>query len=181
MSSPVDTAGREEVVLLDERHRPIGAAAKSGVHHESTPLHLAFSCYIFDSRSRLLVTRRALGKQTWPGVWTNSCCGHPGPGEPVAEAVHRRVREELGLHVTGLRLALPEFRYRAVDASGVVENEVCPVYVASADDDPRPDPAEVMDWQWVDWQTFVAMARNAPWSISPWAAEQAVLLDEKQM
>ncbi|MEY9214485.1 isopentenyl-diphosphate Delta-isomerase [Thermobifida halotolerans] len=177
MSGVARPAGRENVVLLDELRRPIGAAAKSGVHHERTPLHLAFSCYIFDSRGRFLVTRRALDKRTWPGVWTNSCCGHPAPGEAVEAAVHRRVQQELGLRIERLRLVLPDFRYRAVDASGVVENEVCPVYVAATEDEPQPDPAEVMDWRWVDWQAFVDMAETASWSISPWAAEQAVLLD----
>ncbi|TDQ55574.1 isopentenyl-diphosphate Delta-isomerase [Actinorugispora endophytica] len=179
VAKPAEPGGpneEESVVLLDDERRPIGVAPKSGVHHGETPLHLAFSCYVFDARGRLLVTRRALGKRTWPGVWTNSCCGHPAPGEPSEDAVRRRVRQELGMGIGSLRPALPDFRYRAVDASGVVENEVCPVYVAEPEGDPVPDPEEVMDWRWVDWRTFADMAEAAPWSISPWAAEQAVLL-----
>lgn len=166
----------EHVILLNDDREPIGAAPKRVVHHEETPLHLAFSCYIFDTRDRLLVTRRALGKQAWAGVWTNSCCGHPAPGEAPEEAVRRRVSQELGMGIESLRPVLPDFRYRAVDAGGVVENEVCPVYVAEAVGEPNPDPLEVMDWLWVDWRTFIDMAESAPWSISPWSAEQAVLL-----
>lgn len=169
-------SGEERVVLLNEDHSPAGAAPKEEVHHGETPLHLAFSCYIFDDRGRLLVTRRALGKQTWPGVWTNSCCGHPAPGEDRGDAVHRRVRQELGTEVRRLRLVLPDFRYRAVDAGGVVENEVCPVYVAAAVGDPDPDPAEVADWRWVDWTAFLGLAESAPWAISPWAVRQAPML-----
>lgn len=173
---PVPHGGGESVVLLDSAHRPSGTAPKATVHHAATPLHLAFSCYVFDPAGRLLATRRSLAKTAWPGVWTNSVCGHPGPGEPVEDAIRRRARHELGLEVHRIRVRLPDFRYRAVDASGVVENEVCPVYEAHAAADPRPEPAEVAQWQWTDWDSFVSLADRTPWAISPWAAEQALLL-----
>lgn len=168
--------GREFVVLLDEDHRQIGVADKMSIHTADTPLHLAFSCYIRDPEGRVLMTRRALGKRTWPGVWTNSCCGHPAPEEEPVEAVRRRVRQELGLELAEVRTALPEFRYRAVSAEGVVENEVCPVYWAEAAGVPRPDPAEVAEFSWVEWPFLLALAEHAPGLISPWAARQIPLL-----
>lgn len=160
------------VVLLDEAGRPIGQAPRERVHGTDTPLHLAFSCYLFDEAGRLLLTRRALTKRSWPGVWTNSCCGHPRPGEPPVQAVARRVADELGLIVRDLRLVLPDYRYRAVDASGVVENELCPVWVGTAQGVLNPDPDEVMDACWADWATVVALAAGAPAMLSPWSAEQ---------
>ena len=73
----------ELVVLLTEDGTPCGTAAKHKVHHTDTPLHLAFSCWVVDGQGRTLLTRRAAVKRTWPGAWTNTFCGHPGPGEQV--------------------------------------------------------------------------------------------------
>jgi isopentenyl-diphosphate delta-isomerase len=172
----------ELVVLLDQRGRPAGTMPKARVHGPDTPLHLAFSVYLFDSGGRLLVTRRALGKRTWPGVWTNSCCGHPAPGEDPAAAARRRLGQELGLRPARLEPVLPDFAYRAVDASGVVEHEVCPVYLAHLDGDPEPpptpDPEEVAEWRWVPWAAFRTLAATAPWALSPWAVEQVGRLPE---
>ena len=166
----------EQVVLLDEDGTASGVADKAGVHHADTPLHLAFSCYVFDAEGRLLLTRRALTKPTWPGAWTNSVCGHPGPGETLPDAVRRRAREELGLALGEVRLVLPAFRYRAVMGDGVVENEMCPVYVAVTDDRPDPHPAEVDAVDWVEWVPFRAGVLDGTREISPWCAEQVAAL-----
>ncbi|MFI1462663.1 MULTISPECIES: isopentenyl-diphosphate Delta-isomerase [Nocardia] len=161
----------ERVVLLDDSGEQVGSMPKTLVHHTDTPLHLGFSCYLFDRDGRLLVTRRALSKRTWPGVWTNSCCGHPAPGEPVGDAVPRRVREELGLGIDTPTCLLPRFRYSATAPDGTMENEVCPVFCARADGPVHADAAEVMDWRWVPWPDF-AVAAGLRWPISPWAADQ---------
>lgn len=171
--NPVPTP--ELVVLLDDDGRRIGAAPKSDVHHEATPLHLAFSCYLFDDRGRVLLTRRALHKRTFPGVWTNSFCGHPAPEETVEEAVQRRARDELGVEIVGLNCVLPDFRYHAVDANGVAENEVCPVFCASAAGAVDADSREIMQTAWVPWDQL-RIAVELPWAISPWAIEQIPLL-----
>ncbi|CAN7224845.1 isopentenyl-diphosphate Delta-isomerase [Knoellia sp. LjRoot47] len=172
------TATREQVVLLSDDGKPIGTAPKSEVHHLDTPLHLAFSCYVLDDAGRLLVTRRAWSKTTWPGAWTNSCCGHPAPGEAVEDAVRRRLRQELGLEVTDLRPVLPDFRYRAVMDDGVVENEVCPVYVARCPDPASlaPDPDEVTEHEWVPWARFREDALSGGRDVSPWCRLQLDVL-----
>jgi isopentenyl-diphosphate delta-isomerase len=166
------------VILLDPDGSPIGEQRKSSVHHADTPLHLAFSLYLFDQAGRLLMTRRALRKATWPGVWTNTCCGHPMPGESIPDAIQRRLRAELHLDVTELRCVLPEFAYRARDASGVWENEVCPVFVGVvvSSDALRPNTEEAVDWVWTPWADVVKAMAAAPFAFSPWSVEQVHLM-----
>ena len=168
----------ELVVLLDDAGQPIGTALKSEVHHQNTPLHLAFSCYLFDDAGRFLLTQRALSKRTWPGVWTNSGCGHPGPGEEMEAAVVRRMEQELGTVVTNLRVVVPDFRYRAVMEDGTVENECCPVFVGICPDPEnlRPDPDEVEHHEWVDWSDFREGVLSGRREISPWCRLQVEAL-----
>ena len=166
----------ELVVLLDEAGNRTGTARKADVHSDRTPLHLAFSCYLFDEAGRLLLTRRALHKRTWPGAWTNSFCGHPAPGEDPVDAVHRRAADELGLRVDDVRPLLPDFRYRAVMPDGTVENEVCPVFAARALGQLIPDPDEVEDWRWVPLAELRARVAADPRPFSPWMLEQLALL-----
>jgi isopentenyl-diphosphate Delta-isomerase len=165
----------ESIVLLDEAGHARGVADKAGAHHDHTPLHLAFSCYLFNGAGQFLLTRRAESKPVFPGVWTNSCCGHPGPGEPVPDAVRRRVRQELGITLPSVLLVLPGFRYQA-RMDGVLENEICPVYAGYADGPLDPDPAEVADIKWVAWDDFREQVRTGQQPISPWCAMQVVEL-----
>lgn len=160
------------VVLVDDDGVPVGTSPRSEVHTDATPLHLAFSCYLFDEAGRLLMTRRALDKRTWPGVWTNSFCGHPRPGETVEHAVRRYAEHELNAGVDVVTPLLPRFRYRAVDASGLVENEVCPVVTARVTATVRPNPDEVVEHRWVPLGEVRAAVATAPWAFSPWMVAQ---------
>jgi isopentenyl-diphosphate delta-isomerase len=175
------TPPEELVVLLDEEGQATGTAPKAGVHHASTPLHLAFSCYVFDDTGRLLVTRRALDKPTFPGVWTNSVCGHPAPGEDLFEAVARRAAQELGLPLHDLRLALPGFRYQATMPNGVRENELCPVFTAVATGEASPDPSEVAAVEWVPWATFRDQVLAREREVSVWCALQVAELAAREV
>jgi isopentenyl-diphosphate Delta-isomerase len=166
----------ELVVLAADDGTPVGTQDKETVHSASTPLHLAFSAHVYDDDGRILITRRALSKRTWPGVWTNSFCGHPGPGEATEDAVARRGEYELGLRVDQVELRLPDFRYRAVDASGIVEHEICPVYTVHAASPVIPRADEVMEWQWVDPLQITTAVAAAPWAFSPWLTLQLPLL-----
>ncbi|HEX4729061.1 MAG TPA: isopentenyl-diphosphate Delta-isomerase, partial [Jatrophihabitans sp.] len=166
----------ELVVLCDPSGAAIGTAPKATVHHANTPLHLAFSCYVFDRDGWLLVSRRAASKRTWPSIRTNSCCGHPLPGESMTAAITRRLKDELGVAVASLDLMLPGFGYRASMANGVVENELCPVYRAIADSRTvNPAPDEVAEAWWQPWAEFVA-ADPPDDPRSPWSEQQVAAL-----
>lgn len=171
--------GAEEIVLLNEEDEAVGTAPKLPSHHYDTPYHLAFSCYLVDHLGRVLITRRAFGKRTFPGVWTGSCCGHPAPGEGLRDAVLRRLGDELGVRADGIRITpiLPGFRYRAVAEDGLVENERCPVVRAllpgppeagpgTAGDAPRPDADEVAAAEWWTWERCLRLVEDP--ESSPW-------------
>lgn len=165
-------SAEDHVILMENDGTPRGLAPRASVHTTATPLHLAFSCYVVRQDGRVLLTRRALTKRTWPGVWTNSFCGHPRQGESFSEAITRHARHELGMEVHEPEAALPDFRYRAVDASGIVENEICPVFVATAGTEPEPNPAEVMELRWVSAAELAALVELSPWTLSPWTTVQ---------
>lgn len=168
----------EEVVLVDEENNQIGTAPKESVHTANTPLHRGFSCFLFNSKKELLLTKRSSKKKTFPGVWTNTVCGHPAPEESAVEAVLRRLNHELGIRnqdVRDLKQIAP-YRYRFADKNGVVENEICPVLVGYCDTDPKPDPKEVDTWKWMGWEEFLEDIKNNPEMYSPWSREEAQLL-----
>ena len=166
----------EKIVLLSADGRAVGTAPKVASHHRSTPLHLAFSCYLVDGDGRVLITQRAHAKPTWPSVWTNSCCGHPAPRESLRRAVSRRTRTELGVGVEDLTLVLPRFRYRAVMPNGVVEHEQCPVVRARPVGGVRPHPGEVAASGWRAWADCIDLARQP--TASPWFRDQVAQLAE---
>jgi len=164
----------EQVVLVDEQDRELGVSKKSEVHGKRTPLHRAFSAFLFNENGQVLVQQRAKSKKTWPRVWSNSCCGHPAPGEGYEEAILRRVKEELGLEVFNLEKVV-DYRYR-FERDGIVENELCPVYRGKVTGDPRPRASEVEDWKWVSWNDLLSELitdREGVWS--EWCKEEVKL------
>jgi isopentenyl-diphosphate Delta-isomerase len=134
----------EQVVLVDERDRELGALDKARAHAEGR-LHRALSVFVFDSEGALLLQRRARGKYHSGGLWTNTCCGHPRPGEATSDAARRRLREEMGVDCA-LR-PVRSFVYRTAVGGGLLEHELDHLFVGRSDAVPRPDPAEVMAWR----------------------------------
>lgn len=165
----------ELIVFVDETGTPTGETGpKLESHTENTRLHLAFSCYIFrKSDSKFLVTQRALSKKVWPGVWTNSVCGHPMPKEAMPDAIQRRAQYELGLaKLENIQVVLPQYTYKTPPFNGIIENEFCPVFIAWTDQEPRPNPDEVAAWHWITWHEYTLMQELEAHKLSYWAIDQ---------
>jgi isopentenyl-diphosphate Delta-isomerase len=159
----------EQVVYVDEQGNPTGEVAeKIDAHHANTRLHLAFSCYVFNSQGEILITKRAATKKVWPGVWTNSVCGHPGPGETMESAIIRRLRYELGMQAVNIQVLLPEYRYQTPPFKGIIENEFCPVFAAISSEAPNPNKAEVDDYAWIKWNDFILEASKDVKNVYSW-------------
>ncbi|NSC24791.1 isopentenyl-diphosphate Delta-isomerase [Streptomyces albus subsp. chlorinus] len=152
--------------LVDEDGITIGTAEKLSAHVAPGQLHRAFSVFLFDDRGRLLLQRRALGKYHSPGVWSNTCCGHPYPGESPFAAAARRVGEELGVAPALLREA-GTVRYNHPDpTSGLVEQEFNHLFAGLLREEPRPDPEEIAEIAFVTAEELAA--RHATDTFSTW-------------
>lgn len=135
----------EQVILVDENDNEIGTEEKLKAHKEGK-LHRAFSIFVFNSKGEMMIHRRAKAKYHSGGLWTNTCCSHPRPGEELSGAVHRRLKEEMGFDC-GLKEVF-NFTYK-VNFGKLFEHEVDHVFVGEFNGKPTPDPEEVDDWKWV--------------------------------
>lgn len=162
-------ADSDSLILVDESDREIGQLSKSLCHAGDGRLHRAFSLLIFNDRGELLIQQRAPGKLLWPRYWSNSVCSHPRLGESMDSAVHRRLREELGIAHCALRF-LFKFQYQARFGDAGAENELCSVYAGRYAGPVHPDAREIMEWRWLDPATLDAQMsrRRAADRFTPW-------------
>lgn len=164
---------QEHVILVNDQGEAIGTQEKYAAHTSDTPLHLAFSLWLFNDSGECLVTRRALSKKAWPGVWSNAVCGHPQQGETTWQAIVRRCHYETGVDIIDITSVCPGFRYRETDPSGIVENEICPVFAAKIVTAVEVNTEEVMEYQWVELDTLFRSLEATPWAFSPWMVLEA--------
>jgi len=155
----------ERVILVDEEDRDLGADEKAAAHAAGR-LHRAFSIFVFDRSGRLLLQRRAAGKYHSGGQWSNTCCGHPRPGEELEEAARRRLREEMGFECPLVKVGT--YRYTARLDNGLIENELDHLLAGEFDGAPAPDPGEAEDWRWVDPDALRREIAAASQRFTPW-------------
>ena len=166
----------ELVVLVDENDQPIGSAPKLEVHERGL-LHRAVSLLLRDDKGRFLLQRRADVKYHSGGLWSNTCCGHPRPGESIENAALRRLRAEMGILECNIR-RVSSFLYRTAVGNGLVEHEVDHVMVGEWSGEPVPDPSEVAEWRWVSESALYADLAVNPDRYTPWLS--GVLLHSRR-
>jgi isopentenyl-diphosphate delta-isomerase len=165
-SSLPPAGGDEVVVLVDPGDAVVGVAPKLDAHREGR-LHRAVSVVLFDDEGRMLLQRRAAEKYHSAGLWSNTCCGHPRPGESVEDAARRRLRDELGIDVPNVR-RVDQFMYRADLEGGMVEHELDHVVVGSWNGDVEPNPSEVWETRWIHVHQLLAELVSAPSRYTAW-------------
>jgi isopentenyl-diphosphate Delta-isomerase len=137
----------EKVILVDENDQEIGVMDKMEAHLQGL-LHRAFSILIFNDKGQLLLQKRAQSKYHSGGLWTNTCCSHPIPNEPIETTVKRRLVEEMGLECTPRFFY--KFIYRAELDSNMIEHELDYVFTAFCGGEPTLNPEEAEDWKYID-------------------------------
>jgi isopentenyl-diphosphate delta-isomerase len=137
----------QQVILVDELDNEIGTEDKLKAHQSGGRLHRAFSVFIFNSKHELMLQKRAGTKYHSGGLWTNTCCSHPRPGETTLAAARRRLQEEMGFD-TELK-EIFSFIYRAELDQGLTEHELDHVLIGFYDEAPQVSPDEAAAWQWI--------------------------------
>lgn len=155
----------ERVVLVDGNDAEIGTMEKQAAHIQGS-LHRALSVFVINGEGQMLLQRRAAAKYHSPGLWTNTCCSHPRPGEDVDAAARRRLREEMGFDCE-MEPAF-SFVYRADVGQGLTEHEFDHVFLGRWDGEPNPEPGEVDGWRWASPEAIEAEVRADPEAFTPW-------------
>jgi isopentenyl-diphosphate delta-isomerase len=162
----VVSSASEELILVDELDREIGAMAKSDCHAGRGILHRAFSIFVFNDDNELLLQKRSPEKPLWPNYWSNTCCSHPRVGESMDTAVSRRLMQELGFECP---LAfLYKFKYQAQYGTVGAEHEYCWVYFGRYDGPIDVNVSEIADWRFVSVAGLEAELEESPDRYTPW-------------
>ncbi len=156
----------EEVILVDENDNETGTEEKIRAHKNGGRLHRAFSVFIFNKEGKMLLQKRAQGKYHCGGLWTNTCCSHPRPGESTEDAVHRKLKQEMGFD-TEIKEIIT-FIYRAPFENGLTEHELDHVFIGIFDGRPKPNPAEAEYVKWVSIEELEKDIRENPDNYTPW-------------
>lgn len=164
----MDRIAHDDIILVDPEDRAMGVAPKRMVHLLGLR-HRAFSILLKDDMERVLLQRRASDKYHSGGLWANSCCGHPRPGESTHDAAVRRVYEELGIGVTLTHAGT--FTYRAAVGRTMIEHEVDHVFVGTAAGEIAPDPREVAAIAWTSVDALASDLRQRPDRYVVWLAD----------
>ena len=135
----------EQVILVDQSDSQIGVMEKIEAHRQGL-LHRAFSIFLINDSAEMLLQQRAKSKYHSGGLWTNTCCSHPKPGESIDQAAERRLQEEMGI-VCDLN-PIFQFNYKSKLDNGMMEHEFDHVYLGKFSGVPEVNEQEVLDWKY---------------------------------
>ena len=156
---------QQNVILVDEHDREAGLMEKMEAHQKGL-LHRAFSVLVFNNKGELLLQRRAFGKYHSEGLWTNTCCSHPIPGESILEAGKRRLFEEMGF--TCELTEVFSFIYMASLENGLIEHELDYVLIGFSDETPHLNLEEVSSFKWLSIDAIKAEIKDNPAQFTTW-------------
>ncbi len=156
---------KDLLILVDENDNETGTMPKLEAHQKGL-LHRAFSILVSNSKNELLIHKRAEGKYHSEGLWTNTCCSHPMPGESIMQAAHRRLQEEMGFDCP-LENRF-HFIYKTELENGLTEHELDHVFTGQFDENPAPDPAEVSEFRWISPENLQMEMSRAPEKFTYW-------------
>ncbi|NQT78446.1 MAG: isopentenyl-diphosphate Delta-isomerase [Bacteroidetes bacterium] len=155
----------EEVILVDEQDNEVGTMEKIEAHKKAL-LHRAFSIFVFNNAGQMMLQQRALSKYHSPGLWTNTCCSHPRPGESLEKATQRRIVEEMGFQCEMREVF--SFIYKAAFDHGLTEHELDHVFMGIYNEDPEINPEEVAEWKWIHIDELLADVKANPDNYTIW-------------
>lgn len=155
----------ENVILVDTNDTPVGQMEKLKAHLKGE-LHRALSILIFNSDGEILLQQRAFSKYHTPGLWSNTCCSHPRPGEDSLEAATRRLQEEMGFTTPLIKSF--DFIYKAHFDNGLIEHEFDHVFFGTFDGEPVINPEEANDFKWVKLNNLMEDMRSSPENYTVW-------------
>jgi len=155
----------EQVILVDKDDFEIGVMEKMEAHKQAV-LHRAFSVFLFNPQGKMLLQQRALTKYHSAGLWTNTCCSHPRPGETLENAVSRRLIEEMGI-ATKVSKAF-DFIYQAELPDNLNEYEFDHVFIGNYDDEVRPNHLEVANFVYQSIEEVEANLQSHPENYTVW-------------
>jgi isopentenyl-diphosphate delta-isomerase len=155
----------EQVILVDKDDCEIGLMEKMEAHKQSV-LHRAFSVFLFNPQGKMLLQQRALTKYHSAGLWTNTCCSHPRPGETLENAVSRRLIEEMGITTKVFKAF--DFIYQAELPDNLNEYEFDHVFIGNYDADVRPNHLEVANFVYQSIEEVEANLESHPEKYTVW-------------
>ncbi len=155
----------EQVILVDKEDNELGAMEKMSAHLDPV-LHRAISIFIVNTKGEWLLQQRALGKYHSNGLWTNTCCSHPRPGESNLEAAKRRLFEEMGME-TELSEKF-HFIYREALDNDLTEYEFDHVFIGVSDRLPQINTNEVMNYKYINFNDLKKDIKDNPGKYTVW-------------